>query len=90
MDMVSIISMGFTMVMGSTICTGSSMSMGSTMGKETTMGRGALWVGGPPWLHIKSSKLVPWEHRKMTDKQKEEEEGENIESITYGFAVGKK
>ncbi len=27
----------------------------------------------------------------MTDKQEqEEEEGENVESITYGFAVGKK
>ena len=64
------------MVMGSNhIGMGSTMSMESTVGKETTMGRGcALWVGSPPWLHSKSSKLVPWEYRTMTDKQEEEEE----------------
>ncbi len=47
------------------------MSMGFTMGKETTMGRECTMA----------SKLVPWEYRKMTDKQEEEEEeeGENVE-----------
>ncbi len=59
MDVVSIISMGFTMVMGSTICMVSSMSMGSTMGKETTIGRGSLWVGVH---HGCILKVASWSH----------------------------
>ncbi len=54
--MVSIISMGFTMVMGTTIGMGSSMGVESTMGKETTMGRGSNL------LHGCIVKVASWSH----------------------------